>query len=300
MNKTKFNFATVFSLMALLVYAFFAFMGLVYWKDGQFELPILITVGGIALILLCLFIMCTGKESRWKIGKIGEVLFGLIILLTFIVSAFPFTNFFKVVERQNEITVKIENLLKSAKSLDKAYDDYAESRIQKYEDQLKLVAQGKHVRPSEYEQLLANAAGDNDNQKIANLSKSLHRQLLPASKDSICAQRTEWLEKANQMSVWNMQLPANISKIASEVDNYVDNYTELSSTIRKGETCKPFTYTELSNDLGQLRDVYTKFSRPSIVSIIVSLIVCLIMLLPYLVAQKSLAGESSKQKQNYE
>ena len=165
---------------------------------------------------------------------------------------------------------------------------------------MKLVAQGKHVRPSEYEQLLANAAGDNDNQKIANLSKSLHRQLLPASKDSICAQRTEWLEKANKMSVWNMQLPANISKIASEVDNYVNNYTELSSTIRKGETCKPFTYAELNNDLGQLRDVYTKFSRPSIVSIFVSLIVCLIMLLPYFVAQKSLAGNKSVNNERFE
>ena len=300
MNKSKFNFAAVFSIMALLVYAFLAFMGLVYWRDGEIALPLLITIGGIALILLCLFVMCKGKESRWKIGKIGEVFFGLVILVAFIAAAFPFTNFFKVVERQDEIKGKIETLFTSAKNLDKAYDEYANDRIQKYEDKLKLVSKGKQIRPSEYKQLLAEAAGNNDEQKIANLSKSLRRQLLPTSRDSICKQRTEWLEKANEMSVWNMLLPSNISKIANQVDNYVKNYTDLSSTIRMGETVQPFAYADLNNDLGQLQEVYTKFSKPSIISIVVSLIGFLIMLLPYFVTQESLAGKKSKRKKSEE
>lgn len=294
MNKNRFNFAAVFSIMALLVYAFFAFMGLVYWKDGDIALPLLITIGGIALILFCLYVMCIGKESRWRIGKVGEIFFGMIILVAFVASAVPFTNFFKVVERQDEIKGKIDTLFTSAKNLDKAYDEYVSDRIQKYESQLKLVANGKQVRPSEYNQLLANAAGSNDNQKIEGLSKSLRRQLLPASRDSICKERTEWLEKANEMSVWNMLLPSNISKIANEVDNYVQNYTELSSTIRMGETVEPFSYNDLNNDLGRIQAVYTKFSKPSLTSILISLLGFVIMLLPYLIAQRSLAGATEK------
>ena len=63
MNKTRFNFAAVFSIMVLLVYAFIAFMGLIYWKNGELTIPLLLTLGGIAVVILCLYVMCVGKES---------------------------------------------------------------------------------------------------------------------------------------------------------------------------------------------------------------------------------------------
>ena len=300
MKKTRFNFATVFSIMALLAYAFFAFMGLVYWKNGDIAIPLLLSLGGIVLILLCLYAMCRAKESRWKIGKVGQIFFGSIILIAFILAALPFTNFFNVVKNQNEIKGKIETLLTSAKNVDKAYLDYANDRIQKYEDILKLASEGKQIRPSDYNQLLANAAGENDERKIENLTKSLHRQLLPASMDSISKQRTEWIEKTNKMSVWNILLPSNINKIAKEVDNYVDNYTELSGTIRMGETVEPFTYHDINNDLGQLQEIYTKFSKPSFISILVSIFGFLIMLLPYFIAQRAMSKKVSKTGTDYE
>ena len=300
MNNKRFNFAAVFSIMALLVYAFFALMGLVYWKKGEIMVPVLITLAGIGVVLGCLYVMCIGKESRWRIGRIGEIFFGLIILATFIAAALPFTNFAKVVERQNDIKGRIDTLMTSANNLDAAYDAYVAGRIQKYESQLNLVSKGKNVRPSDYQKLLAGASGDTDSKKIANLSKSLRRQLLPDSRDSICKQRMGWLNRAQEMSVWNILLPQNINKIANEVDNYVDNYVELSSTIRAGETVQPFAYENLNNDLGELEGIYSKFSKPSALSLILSLIGFLIMLLPYFVAQKSLANAKSSKQTRYE
>ena len=300
MNNKRFNYAAVFSIMALLVYAFFALMGLVYWKKGAITLPVIITLVGIGVVLGCLYVMCIGKESRWRIGRIGEVLFGLVILATFIAAALPFTNFAKVVERQEDIKGRIDTLLTSAKNLDAAYDVYVADRIQKYESQLNLVSKGKKVRPSDYKKLLAGASGDTDSKKIVNLSKSLRRQLLPDSRDSICKQRMEWLNRAQEMSVWNILLPQNINKIANEVDDYVQNYVDLSSTIRAGETVKPFAYESLNNDLGELEKIYSKFSKPSALSLIMSLIGFLIMLLPYLVAQRSLAKAKSSKQTRYE
>ncbi len=300
MNNKRFNYAAVFSIMALLVYAFFALMGLVYWKKGAITLPVIISLAGIGVVLGCLYVMCIGKESRWRIGRIGEVLFGLVILATFIAAALPFTNFAKVVERQEDIKGRIDTLLTSAKNLDAAYDVYVADRIQKYESQLNLVSKGKKVRPSDYKKLLAGASGDTDSKKIVNLSKSLRRQLLPDSRDSICKQRMEWLNRAQEMSVWNILLPQNINKIANEVDDYVQNYVDLSSTIRAGETVKPFAYESLNNDLGELEKIYSKFSKPSALSLIMSLIGFLIMLLPYLVAQRSLAKAKSSKQTRYE
>ena len=244
--------------------------------------------------------MCRAKESRWKIGQVGQIFFGLIILIAFILAAFPFTNYLKVVKSQDEIKGKIETLLTSARNVDKAYLDYANNRIRKYEDQLRLVSSGKHIRPSEYHQLLANAAGENDEQKIESLSKSLHRQLLPSSIDSISKQRTEWLEKTNKMSVWNILLPSNINKIAKEVNNYVKDYKELSGTIRMGETVEPFDYHDINNDLGKLQQIYTKFSKPSIIAIIVSIIGFLIILLPYFITQRPISMKESKTLEDYE
>ena len=297
MNKTRFNFAAVFSIMVLLVYAFIAFMGLIYWKNGELTIPLLLTLGGVAVVLLCLYVMCIGKESRWRIGRVGEIVFGIIILATFVLAAFPFTNFMKVIGNQDDIKERIDTLFTSAKNLDSAYDNYANERISKYESSLKIISSGKNIRPSEYREVLAGAVGNSDDEKIANLSKSLKRQLLPENMDTIRAERIKWLESANKMSVWNMLLPSNINKIANEVDNFVTNYADVSKNIRKGENVQPFAYDNLNNNLGELQQIYTKFSKPSALSLIVSLVAFLIMLLPYIVAQRSLAGaisESSK------
>jgi len=294
MNKTRFNFAAVFSIMVLLIYAFIAFMGLIYWKNGELTIPLLLTLGGIAVVILCLYVMCVGKESRWRIGRAGEIFFGIIILATFILAAFPFTNFMKVIDKQDDIKGRIDTLFISAKNLDSSYDNYANERISKYESSLKIISSGKNIRPSEYREILAGAAGNSDDDKIANLSRSLKRQLLPENMDSIRAERMKWLESANKMSVWNMLLPSNINEIANEVDNFVTNYADVSKNIRKGEDAHPFAYDNLNNNLGELQQIYTKFSKPSALSLIVSLVAFLIMLLPYIVAQRSLANATSK------
>ena len=203
----------------------------------------------------------------------------------------------KVIDKQDDIKGRIDTLFISAKNLDSAYDNYANERISKYESSLKIISNGKNIRPSEYREILAGAAGNSDDDKIANLSMSLKRQLLPENMDTIRAERIKWLESANKMSVWNMLLPSNINKIANEVDNFVTNYADVSKNIRKGEKVQPFAYDNLNNNLGELQQIYTKFSKPSALSLIVSLVAFLIMLLPYIVAQRSLAGaisESSK------
>ena len=111
--------------------------------------------------------------------------------------------------------------------------------------------------------------------------------------DTIRAERMKWLESANKMSVWNMLLPSNINKIANEVDNFVTNYADVSKSIRKGEDAQPFAYENLNNNLGELQQIYTKFSNPSVMSLITSLVAFLIMLLPYLIALRSTAGNKT-------
>ena len=298
MNDIKFNYAAVIALMVLLVFGYFAFMGLVYWQDGLVIKPLLITAFGIAVAVLCVYVMTESKKSRWKIGRVGEALFGLIVLATFVAAAVPFTNFMNVLNRSSEIKSKTEQMLNTARNVDEAYDSYVSKRVGAYRFMLETVAKGKNIKPSDYAEHLAKAAGDNDEQKISNLAKSLSRQLLPMAIDSVRQQRCLWLEQASQMSVWNVMLPHNINTIADGVNDYVANYADLSKNIRQGEDTQPFTYETLSTDLTSLRKSYTRLTRPSALTLVLAVIGFALMLLPYWVADRSLAGATSSSSQD--
>ena len=50
MQKSSFNFATVFSLMVLFVFAYIAYLGMVYWRQGDQTLPILLSIALIVVV----------------------------------------------------------------------------------------------------------------------------------------------------------------------------------------------------------------------------------------------------------
>ena len=294
MEKSKFNFAMVFSLLVLLVYTFITFLGMVYWQNGKIVLPIILALGIFLLVSFCVVVMCKAKATRWKrIGLIGQIIFGCIILATFIFSAAPFTNFLYVLGHEDEVTKEINTVMESAKDLDEKYTSYANKRLDDYKARLNLVSRGKDIRPSEYEELLGIAIGDDDDEKIDRLASSLERKLLPDSLANIKIERENWLLSASNMSVWNVMMPSNIDKINKEVGKWVNNYTGLSTTFYRGEEAESFNYPQFNTSLKNLTDNYVKLHMPSILAIIVSLICFFIMLLPYWMTTGDVAGNES-------
>lgn len=294
MEKSKFNFAMVFSLLVLLVYTFITFLGMVYWQNGKIVLPIVLATAIFAVVVLCIVVMCRAKATRWKrIGMIGQIIFGGIILATFIFSALPFTNFLYVLGHEKEVTQEINTVMESARDLDAKYTIYANERLNNYRATLDLVSHGKDIRPSEYQELLGEAIGDEDSEKIERLASSLQRKLLPDSLSNIRIERENWLLGASNMSVWNVMMPSNIDKINKEVGKWVDNYVNLSTIIYNGENAEPFSYQQFNTSLQKLTDNYVKLHMPSILAIIISLICFFIMLLPYWMTTGDVAGNES-------
>jgi len=301
MDKSKFSFAAVFSLIVLLGYSFITFLGLVYWQNGNLLFPILITLGFIALVVGCLYVMCMSKATRWKkIGLVGQISFGVIILLAFLASAVPFTNFMRVAEKEKTIIQGIENTFASAKNIDDDYQQYAKQRIENYKSKLQLVSAGRSIRPSEYDECMGGAAGQTDEQKIANLSQSLQNKLLPDSMNVIQQHRQEWLGKIKDMNVWNVMLPANIQKIKEEVSGWSNNYSQLSQVMYKGEEALPYEYQQFDNQLESVTSFYTELHLPTILAVALAILGFAIMLLPYFVTQGDLAGARSvKEDEKY-
>lgn len=293
-KKNKFNFAASFSLTVLLIYSYVSFLGLVYWQQGDIVLPSVLTLGFILIVIGCLIMMSISKATRWEnIGTIGQCIFGLIILVAFFFSAVPFTNFMRVLEKQDEIKAEINSSFVAAKQLNTAYTEYANKRIADYKASLNEASASKKIRPSVYNEMLAGASGASDEQKISNLSKSLQQKLEPDSMNIIMEKRLTWLEASSQMSVLNIKLPLNLVKISNEVSNWTDNFNKLSKVIYNGEKASEFEYKDYDSKIESVTAFYTELHKPSFLTLLISLLGFVIMLLPYFMTLKSNAGKES-------
>lgn len=296
MNK-KFSFSLVFSIVVLLAFAYITFLGLVYWRAGNLSTPLLITAGLIAIVLLCVIIMCKAKETRWKnIGTFGQIFFGFIVLVAFLLSAVPFTNFLRVRHDKEDISKKVNEACEAAIAMDEAYSNYVDQRLADYQDNLNLMVRGKDISPTEYNECVAGATGATDEEKIAALTKSLHMKLMPDTTAAIVAERQKWITDAKEVKILNPLTPANINTVDQQVNGWLENYQELSSVRYKGEETQGFEYTQFESKLKQLTDTYTKFRFPSIWAILIAIACFGIMLLPYFLTEGDLAAAGGKKK----
>lgn len=300
MNK-KFSFSLVFSIVILLAFSYITFLGLVYWKAGNLSTPMLITVGLVAIVLLCVIIMCKAKETRWKgIGNFGQILFGFIVLASFLLASIPFTNFLRVRHDKGNISEKVNEACEAAIAMDEAYVNYVEQRLFDYQDNLYLKVLGKEISPSGYMECVAGAEGNADEEKIEALTKSLRMKLLPDSTAIVVAERQQWIANAKEVRILNPMTPANINTVDRQVNGWLENYQALSSIRYKGEETHDFEYSQFESKLKELTDTYTIFRFPSIWAILIAIACFGIMLLPYFLTEGDLAaaGEKKNKKGN--
>ena len=296
MNK-KFSFSLVFSIVVLLAFAYITFLGLVYWRSGNLSTPLLVAAGFVAFVLLLIWGMCKLKSTRWKkIRIVGQIVIGLILLATFLLSSIPFTNFLRVNHDKVELSNKVKEACDAAIAMDEAYGNYVEQRLVDYQDNLNLMVMGKDISPTEYNDCVAGATGDTDEEKIAALTKSLRMKLMPDTTAVVVAERQKWITDAKEVKILNPLTPANINTVDQQVNGWLANYQELSSIRYKGEETQGFVYTQFESKLKQLTDTYTKFRFPSVWAVVVALVCFGIMLLPYFLTEGDLAGAEGKKK----
>lgn len=294
MNGSKFNFAYVLSIVVLLVFAYITFLGLAYWTGGSLTTPILLTLLLVILVAGCVMIMSMSRSTRWTdIGLIGQICFGVIVFAALMAATIPFTNFLRVVNEKNQMKELMIETANAGAEMDKAYLDYAEKRISNYKIALQGISATKNSNPQGYADAFGQAAGNTDTDKINALSESLRAKLLPMDAKDIVDERHQWLNRAADLNVWNPMTPSNVNTLKDQMFVWTDNYRQLSSTMYNGEKAEVFTYDKFESKLNALVDSYQKFRRPSAIAIVAAVICFVFMLLPYFVAQGSLAAARS-------
>lgn len=256
MRKFNVNFGVMVATVVLLVYAYIAFLGMLYKMDGVVWKATVATIGVIVAVALCVFIMVNSKVTKnTEIGIIGQILFGGAILLVFLLSGGPFTSFLKASTSRQEIGNEIEKVKNAAVGLDAKYNDYVEKRTIEYRTH----------------------GADNLHRM------SLQRKLCPDSLAICQQQRQDWMSGIGDMSIWNISLPKNLQYMQQCVNDWKDNYVQLSSFAYDNLKLQPFEYNDFDESLKSMLESI-KNAGYSFWAVLAAILAALTMMLPYWLA----------------
>lgn len=275
-GQKRFNWAMVLALLAVLVFSYIAFLGMLYHETTSSKTPVWIAIGILVIVSLCCFGMCYGKAERNKfLGKSVQIALGAVIFVVLVLAAIPFTNFLDVLGKSEDIKENVEEVFDYASNLDNRYAEYANSRIKDYENIL-----SPEVEMSE-ESFLTTRPKNEYDYVISVKSQALRRIILPESRRSIVEGRQQWLNDSKEMSLWNVATPDNLRKLRSVVSSWIDEYRTLSSNGFEDESFEPFVEKEFSTSIDTCTAQFTHYHFPSIIAILITFIVFGVILLPY-------------------
>lgn len=266
----------VLALLAVLVFSYIAFLGMLYHETTSSKTPVWIAIGILVIVSLCCFGMCYGKAERNKfLGKSVQIALGTVIFVVLVLAAIPFTNFLDVLGKSEDIKENVEEVFDYASNLDNRYAEYANSRIKDYEN---ILSPEEEISGDSF---LTTRSKNEYDYVISVKSQALRRIILPESRRSIVEGRQQWLDNSKEMSLWNVATPDNLRKLRSVVSSWIDEYRTLSSNGFEDESFEPFIEKEFSTSIDTCTAQFTHYHFPSIIAILITFIVFGIILLPY-------------------
>lgn len=269
----------VLALIAVLFFAYIAFLGMQYHEMSESNTPICYAIGILLIVSLCCFGMCYGRATRNKLlGGGVQIFLGIIIFGTLISGAFPFTNFLDVLGKSKEIKQNVEDIFVYANDLDNRYAEYADSRIKDYE----YVLSPDVDTPQDAVTFVNTMPKPELDYEVKIKSQALRRLILPESRKPIIERRKQWLNECKEMSLWNVATPENLRNLNSIVSSWIDEYRALSSKGFEDESFEPFKKEDFTSSMVTLLEKFTHYHFPSILAIFLTILVFGIILLPYI------------------
>lgn len=288
MRNFYFNWFAAIALVFLLAYCFFAFMGMLYFFDGDVWRALLLSLLAFVLIIGCVYWMTRFKMSKYKkMGRRGEIFFGTVMLALFLVAAVPFTSFITAWQHSTDIENSINETKKSAINMDMAYAQYVDKRVDTYLSNLRTsearhsmeMWEGHTISPPQNIETIA------PTEKMMLLSSSLRRQLMPPSIETVQKERRLWIDNLSGMSIWNIMLPANLHRMNACVDKWTKEYEDLSDKSFENTKFEIFTYPGFNDSMKQLLYLLQE-KHLSLWAVIAALFCFTLMLLPYWSAER--------------
>ena len=264
-------------------------MGLVYSQLCSLGLSILIALAFTGIIVFLLNIMCKVKATRWlRLGIIGQISIGLIILVFLLTLSVFFTHFTRMIKEKEAIVELYSETIDDARELDAKYRDYVDQRCQSYKTKIN----GLKVGTKGYIDMVAKplSLGLSQASISEKYASRLKDFLLGDNIDALSEKRTVWLSESTT-SIWNINFPKNIQDVTFSVNSCLINYGELSQKQYSQESSYPkFEDESFNKNANKLQLLCTTIVPPSFIAILLAIVCCAIILLPWIVTSKDIAA----------
>lgn len=299
--KSTFSIGWLFAIIAALTLGVIKFFGSNFQHIG--ENPIVSVLWGLLLVVVLLgivFLLTKLKKVsipyKFKSAATYELLLLVAFVCGLVMTILLNNHFFVVMSKQDQIQAEVKSQVGQMNAMFTDYQEHVDKRLAAYEKELREVSNIKDSNRSLYDSLGLDTVSIDD--ILTDLESNI--KCHPTMRDSMTDWRNDVLNKTSGLGM--IVLMPRIKEINEKLENTRDALIERDKTSDKGLNGDwNYTFT-VSNDI--LRHFKaTEGENINIWSVIITLLLGLIILLPYLSADrdgrhKGLIWELTHQRQN--
>lgn len=300
--KSTFSIGWLFAIIAALTLGVIKFFGSNFQHIG--ENPIVSVLWGLLLVVVLLgivFLLTKLKKVsipyKFKSAATYELLLLVAFVCGLVMTILLNNHFFVVMSKQDQIQAEVKSQVGQMNAMFTDYHEHVDIRLAAYEKELREVSNIKDSNRSLYDSLGLDTVSIDD--ILTDLESNI--KCHPTMRDSMTDWRNDVLNKTSGLGM--IVLMPRIKEINEKLENTRDALIERDKTSDKGLNEPHWNYTfTVSNDI--LRHFQaTEGENINIWSVIITLLLGLITLLPYLSADrdgrhKGLIWELTHQRQN--
>ncbi|OQP39816.1 hypothetical protein A4H97_16475 [Niastella yeongjuensis] len=283
----KISIGTVISLIASLLFASVCFFSLYFFTYGNLQKSILLALC-LSFILVCFVLVLKEIKAvrrNFLQNAFLEILMLIVFLTAGIIFLIPFSHYFTVLNKKDQLKGKIETDLDNVANMFTRYEEFAKDRMNKYEYELNAAIAGKDLNYS----VFINEGFKNNGESLTiqknRLMTIFEDDLMPSKYDSTKKYAINLINQDKQLAT-NWILPVRFLNVINNVEKTANGWlTELkrydNSTSNAQST--PFDYPLT---FGSIKGELTQREFPAVTAIVIASLLYLILLIPYFAADR--------------
>lgn len=279
-KKLHFTWWHIFAFIAIIFIVYASFMGVAFKTEGNFLLSGFIAAGVVLVFVLFFLVPQQLKATEAGFSAciwIERILLTLAIPVTIAFASMPqspFVHFSAIVQKAPLIEGKFSTTVGSFDGMFTDYEAYASQREKTLSESL------RNQNLEAYE--------------VANRKEVLHLLVMPKTYSDYKEQTViPYIEKAKDISVWNVHTVSNLSKIRATADTIVNRLESQSGKILSYEDPAKVETFDGSQSLNAIIDKVNDLSglfkdnHWSWLAVICAFFASFFMFIPYLAQQRN-------------
>lgn len=293
-EKLQFSWGHIIAFIALIAVSYISFVGFTYLTNGDFSYA-LVGMGITDVVFILFFIGAQQmKASGVKMSRkiIWERIFIFGSPIIFIIGMLSMSHFWTVKSQNTEIVETFKKSINSSKQLFTDYEEYANQRIESYQNNLTEIIVNKSANSATF-----NDAGFEEYKASIqrdNMVETLRLQLLSQNYDSLKNVANAWIDNAAQgASTWNVFLLGNTQEIKEALNNWENQLKSFSAKEMSNESIiepvghfQSYGAKNAIQGIDSLTSSFTTQKFPTIAAIIFGILIYLMLLFPYILQDR--------------